>query len=82
MNELPMNEEYTRLLEKYLDGLRNRTLSIEDKVNLLEFYVNDRNTFVREKESEMDHGSDILKYVTWAWAVYVMIHSRTTSSTD
>lgn len=75
MNEMPMNEEYVRLLEKYLNGIRNRTLSVEDKLNLLEFYVNDHNTFVREKESEMDQGSDILKYITWAWAIYVMIHS-------
>ena len=73
MNEMP-KDEYIRLLEKYLDGLKNCSLSVQDKLNLLEFYVNDRNTLVQEKDAEIEHGTDIFKYITWAWTMYVMIH--------
>lgn len=75
-NDLIATEKYNHMLKKYMDGLRDDTLTVEERLNLLEFYVNDHNTMVREKQGEMDQGSDILKYITWAWAFYVLVNNR------
>jgi hypothetical protein len=68
------DQKYIEMLERYLDRVKNNTLSTEDRINLLEFYVNDSNTLANEKEDEMNKHTSILKYVTLAWYISTIVH--------
>ena len=63
--------KYVALLQSYLTKVSDDTLSIPESLNLLEFYVNDPNVFVEEKDRET--GTRVHTYITLGWVMYLLL---------
>ncbi len=59
-------DELEQMLLRYLDKLRTDTLSVEESVNLVDFFVNDVNTLAEHKDKEVSV-SDLFKYMSVGW---------------
>ena len=49
--QLNEDNELLELLESYIEKLKNQSLKVEEKINLIEFYVNDHNNFIEQKQT-------------------------------
>lgn len=70
-------EIYIELLEKYLEKVKNDELEIEEGINLLDFYINDINSFKQEKEEEEEKHNDVstmVKYMTLGWLISLRLN--------
>lgn len=68
MNSSEDDQKYIRLLEEYIDQLKAKSLPIEKRMNLVHFYIQDPDNYIKEKTSENDFTSlDLERYAALGW---------------
>ena len=65
---MSLKEQYIKLLKTYLHKVENDTLDIQEGLNLLDFYVNDVNSYESEKNQAVSL-HDVYKYVSLGWYI-------------
>ncbi len=61
-----MNECFKSLLEKYIHGIQHDTLSVEERLNLIEFFANDPDNLSSSSQVELSE-KDMERFMTIGW---------------
>ena len=70
------DKELIDFLQSYLNKLQDETLSVEEKINLIEFYVNHHNNFIKQKQDMPDSFSEsqLQQLLTLGWVYSLSIN--------
>jgi len=70
------DENILSLLESYIYKLKNSTLTVEERLNLIEFFVNDPNNVVKNKYTDTITNSQMQQFLTIGWMFSLVMNNE------